>query len=59
MTVLAQELITCHQRNECTGTIFENVTIQDCCDNVNGGRMDGIGLGASFELDGCIPCPVG
>ena len=36
--------------------------MEACCDNVNGGGLSGIGLGASFQLDGiegCTPCPVG
>ena len=33
--------------------------MEACCDNVNGGGLGGIGLGASFQQDGCTPCPVG
>ena len=60
--VSAQELITCHQGDGCTGTMFEGVTVQDCCDNVNGGGQNGIGLGSSYQQDGvggCTPCPIG
>ena len=65
VTASAQELvITCYQRDRClsSGSVFEGVSIQACCDNVNGGGLDGIGLGASYQLDGiegCTPCPVG
>ena len=66
MTVYAQELITCYPADGCStggaGTVFEEVTIQDCCDNVNGGGQNGIGLGNSYRSDnalGCRPCPVG
>ena len=58
----AQELITCHQSDGCTGTTSEGVTVQDCCDNVNGGGRNGIGLGSSYQQDGvggCTPCPIG
>ena len=42
--------------------MFDGVTIQACCDNVNGGGLGGIGLGSSYAQDGiegCIICPVG
>ena len=42
--------------------MFDGVTIQDCCDNINGGGLGGIGLGASYQQDGievCLICPVG
>ena len=60
VTASAQELITCYQRDMCFSSGLDGVTIQDCCDNINGGGPGGVGLGASFELDGtCTPCPVG
>ena len=57
-------LITCYQRDGCSssGNVFQDVSIQDCCDNVNGGGPGGIGLGASYQqrgVEGCTPCPVG
>ena len=61
VTASAQEL-TCYQRDMCfrSGLVSSGVTMQDCCDNINGGGPGGVGLGASFELDGiCTPCPVG
>ena len=36
--------------------------MEDCCDNINGGGLGGIGLGSSFQLggiEGCTPCPIG
>ena len=64
MTASAQDLIVCYQRDGCSssGLVFDGVTIQDCCDNINGGGMGGIGLGASYQQDGiegCLICPVG
>ena len=63
-TASTQELITCYQRDRCSsaGLVFERVTVEACCDNVNGGGLSGIGLGASFQLDGiegCTPFPIG
>ena len=59
-----QEVITCYQRDRCSSgeLVFGSVTVEACCDNINGGGLGGIGLGASFQLDGiegCTPCPVG
>lgn len=68
VTVSAQddpnELVICYQRAMCSnsGLVDVGVTFQACCDNLNGGGLDGIGLGASFQLDGveeCFPCPIG
>ena len=65
VTASAQELVTCYQRDRCSssGGVFEGVTMQACCDNINGGEsLDGLGLGTSFQQDGvegCTPCPVG
>ena len=64
MTTSAQDLIVCYQRDGCSssGLVFDRVTIQDCCDNINGGGVGGIGLGASYQQDGiegCLICPVG
>ena len=63
-TASSQELIICYQRDRCSssGLVFDGVTIQACCDNVNGGGSGGIGLGASYVQDGvvgCTSCPVG
>ena len=60
----AQDLVVCYQRDGCSssGLVFDGVTIQDCCDNVNGGGLGGIGLGASYQHDGivgCLICQVG
>ena len=62
MTASAQELVTCYVHIKCLGSSLERVTVQDCCDNVNGGGLNGIGLGRSYQPDGireCTPCPVG
>ena len=64
MTASAQDLIVCYQRDGCSssGLVFDGVTIQDCCDNINGDGVGGIGLGASYQQDGiegCLICPVG
>ena len=62
MTASAQDLVICYQRDGCSGLVFEEVTIQACCDNINGGGLGGIGLGATFQqvsIEGCTPCPVG
>ena len=59
VTVSAQEL-TCYQLSECSssGLVFDNVTMQDCCDNVNGGGS----LGSSYQqgdMEGCTSCSIG
>ena len=64
MTASAQDLVICYQRDGCSnsGLVFDGVTIQDCCDNINGGGQGGIGLGSSYQQDGieeCLICPVG
>ena len=64
VTTSAQNLVTCYEHDGCSssGLMFEEVTIQDCCDNVNGGGLSGIGFGASYQQDGiegCLICPVG
>ena len=56
------KLFICYLHSRCSGLVFDGVTIQDCCDNINGGGPGGIGLGASYQQDGiegCIQCPVG
>lgn len=60
----AQELVTCYQHDRCSsaGFVFEEVTIEACCDNVHGEGPNGIGLGNSYTqggIEGCTPCPVG
>ena len=65
MTASAQDLVICYQRDRCSsaGPVFDGVTMQDCCDNVNGGGVGGIGLGASYQLgggiEGCFICSIG
>ena len=55
--------VTCYERQGCSssGLVFPDITTQECCDNVNGGGLGGIGLGVSFTRDGieCTPCPIG
>ena len=62
--VSAQELVTCYEREGCStsGAHVEDVTMEDCCNNTNGGGLGGIGLGSSYQqggIEGCTPCPVG
>ena len=64
VTASAQDLVICYQRDGCSssGLVFDGVTIQACCDNINGGGLGGFGLGASYQqsdIEGCIQCPVG
>ena len=64
VTASAQDLVVCYQRDRCSslGLVFDRVTIQACCDNVNGGEPGGIGHGSSYQQDGiegCLICPVG
>ena len=64
VTASAQDLVICYQRDACSssGLVSDGVTIQDCCDNINGGGLGGIGLGSSYQqrgIEGCILCPVG
>ena len=60
----AQDIVICFQRDACSssGLVFDGVTIQDCCDNINGGGLGGIGLGSSYQqggIEGYLICPVG
>ena len=66
VTTSAQDLVICYQRDGCSSSryayVFDGVTVQDCCDNINGGGPGGFGLGASYQQDGiggCLLCPVG
>ena len=51
MTASAQDLVICYQRDGCSisGLVFGGVTIQACCDNINGGGLGGIGFGSLYQ----------